>query len=141
LIQKLVDIASKGGNYLLNVGPTAEGVIPRPSEERLEAMGAWLARNGESVYATRRGPLQGLSWARSTVSANDPSTVYLHVFEWPQGGQLRVPDFGRRVTGARLLGSSAPLGISRAGAETVIDGPAAARDADDTVVVLATAEA
>ena len=56
LIFKLVDIASKGGNYLLNVGPTAEGVIPQPSQDALREVGAWLRVNGEAVYGTRRSP-------------------------------------------------------------------------------------
>lgn len=53
LVQKLVDIASKGGNFLLNVGPTAEGIIPEPSVERLREVGQWMQINGEAVYETR----------------------------------------------------------------------------------------
>jgi alpha-L-fucosidase len=56
LVFKLVDVASKGGNYLLNVGPTAEGVIPQPSQDNLRAVGAWLKMNGEAVYGTGRSP-------------------------------------------------------------------------------------
>jgi len=52
LIDNLIDIAAKGGNYLLNVGPTAAGIIPEESVERLEDMGEWLKINGEAVYAT-----------------------------------------------------------------------------------------
>ena len=58
LVRKLVDIVSKGGNYLLNVGPTAEGLIPAPSVERLLALGEWLKLNGEAVYGTQPGPVQ-----------------------------------------------------------------------------------
>ena len=57
LIRKLVDIASKGGNFLLNVGPTPEGLIPAPSIERLEAMGHWMAVNRESIYGTTASPI------------------------------------------------------------------------------------
>src|SRR6185503_1531073 len=88
LIHKLVDVASKDGNYLLNVGPTAEGVIPAPSIERLEAMGAWLAANGDSIYGTRAGPIQGVESVRTT---RKDGTIYVHVFDWPSGGQLRLP--------------------------------------------------
>src|SRR5205807_1242977 len=56
LLRNLIDIASKGGNYLLNVGPTAEGLIPQPEIERLAAMGQWLQTNGESIYATGPNP-------------------------------------------------------------------------------------
>ncbi|MGH9825809.1 MAG: alpha-L-fucosidase, partial [Blastocatellia bacterium] len=52
IIHNLVDIASKGGNYLLNVGPTAEGVIPEPSVERLAAVGKWMKVNGDAIYGT-----------------------------------------------------------------------------------------
>jgi len=54
LIHNLIDIAAKGGNYLLNVGPTAAGLIPQPSLERLEKMGEWLKVNGEVIYETEK---------------------------------------------------------------------------------------
>lgn len=56
LIFKLIDIVSKGGNYLLNVGPTAEGVIPQPSQDNLRQVGGWLKLNGEAIYGTSRSP-------------------------------------------------------------------------------------
>jgi alpha-L-fucosidase len=56
LVFKLVDIVSKGGNYLLNVGPTAEGVVPQPSQDNLRAVGEWLKLNGEAVYGAGRSP-------------------------------------------------------------------------------------
>ncbi len=138
LVHKLVDIVSKGGNYLLNVGPTAEGVIPEPSVERLLAVGRWLETHGESIYGTRAGPLQGLSWCRTT---QKPGKVFVHVLEWPQGGELRLPDVGRPVTGATLLDDpSQPLDLSPApGGGLVIRGPATAPDPFDSVVALATA--
>ena len=54
LIHNLIDVASKGGNYLLNVGPTSEGEIPEPSLERLHVIGDWLRTNGEVIYGTER---------------------------------------------------------------------------------------
>lgn len=138
LIHKLVDITSKGGNYLLNVGPTAEGVIPPPSAERLRAMGDWLRVNGESVYGTRPGPIQGLDWCRGTMKGN---TLYLHVFNWPADGVLRLPTGTPTVTRATLLRdpARAALAIRADGPGWTIHGPITAPDPIDTVVVLETA--
>ncbi|MCX7013535.1 MAG: alpha-L-fucosidase [Candidatus Sumerlaeota bacterium] len=135
LIRKLVDIVSKGGNYLLNVGPTAEGIIPQPSVERLLAMGEWLKVNGESVYGTRPGPLQGIDRLRSTAT---PGKVYLHVFAWPAGGAIAIPRLPSKIKSAWLLAGPArkPLAISTEGDRTVIAGPASAPDPIDTVVVV-----
>ena len=66
LIRNLIDTASKGGNYLLNVGPTALGKIPQPSQERLRKMGEWLETNGESIYGTSAGSFESLPWGRTT---------------------------------------------------------------------------
>ncbi|MBV9126315.1 MAG: alpha-L-fucosidase [Planctomycetes bacterium] len=88
LVRNLVDIVSKGGNYLLNVGPTSEGVIPQPSVERLHQVGAWLKVNGEAIYGTTASPFPYLAWGRCTRKGQ---TLYLHVFDWPKNGVLRVP--------------------------------------------------
>jgi alpha-L-fucosidase len=133
LIRKLADCASKNGNYLLNVGPTAEGVIPEPSVERLEQVGEWLQRNGESIYGTRAGPLQGLEWGRTTEKGN---TVYLHVFDWPDGGRVTVPSLGKRVASARLLQDGSRLEVSATGDGVAVAGPKNAPDAADSVIAL-----
>jgi len=137
MIRKLVDITSKGGNYLLNVGPTAEGAIPQPSAERLRTVGAWLARNGEAIYGTRPGPVQGLDWCRSTAK---PGKLFLHVFDWPADGILTIPSFGCEVAGAHLLGEGPhhSLSVRSDGEGVYITGPRGAPEAVDTVVVLDT---
>lgn len=100
LIRNLCDVASKGGNYLLNVGPNAEGEIPQPSIERLEAVGAWMKVNGEAIYGSQGGPFkQKPAWGRAT---RKDGKVYLMVFDWPTDGVLHVPLAGK-VTKAWLL--------------------------------------
>ena len=136
LIQKLVDIASKGGNFLLNVGPTAEGLIPGPSVERLAEVGRWMEANGESIYGTTASPFKRLAWGRATKKAG---RLYLHVFNWPADGQLVVPGLGNEVTKAYLLAQpdQAPLAVTRSGDNVLVKVPAEAPDPIDTVVVLA----
>ena len=138
LLHKLADIASKGGNYLLNIGPTAEGLVPTPSIERLQAMGDWLAVNGEAIYGTKAGPIQGLEWCRTT---RRPGKVFLHVFDWPRGGKIRLEGFPAEVTKASLMqDSQASLEITRQDQALVIQGPAHAPDAINSVIVLDTSE-
>jgi alpha-L-fucosidase len=134
MIQKLVDIVSKGGNYLLNVGPTAEGVIPQPSVDRLLSMGAWLDVNGEAIYGTKPGPIQGVSWCRSTAK---PGKVYMHILDWPTDGKIVVPAMDQAVTGAYLLqDADVALAIEEQDGAAVVTGPVEAPDAVATVVVL-----
>ncbi|MFO0985489.1 MAG: alpha-L-fucosidase [Planctomycetota bacterium] len=97
LVRMLVDIASKGGNFLLNVGPTAEGVFPPAAVERLEAMGSWLAVNGEAIYGTAANPGLETEWGRCTMRAMGGTTrLYLHVFDWPQNGRLVLSGLGNK---------------------------------------------
>jgi alpha-L-fucosidase len=104
LIRNLVDIASKGGNYLLNVGPTSEGQIPGPSIERLKEVGKWMKANGESIYDTTASPFKKLAWGRCTKKLHDGgATLYLHVFDWPTNGALVVPGLKNKAQKAYLL--------------------------------------
>lgn len=92
LIQNLVDIASKGGNYLLNVGPTAEGVIPQPSIDRLKAIGKWMEVNSASIYGTTASPVRTPAWGRVTTKVeNNKAILYLNVFDWPDDGEIFLP--------------------------------------------------
>jgi alpha-L-fucosidase len=135
LIRKLVDIVSKGGIYLLNVGPTAEGIIPQPSVERLQAMGDWLQVNGEAIYGTIPGPIQGVDWCRSTVR---PGKIYLHVFDWPADGRIKINEAMQGISRAYLLSDSSQttLPVSRADGNIIISGPVSAPDPANTVIVL-----
>jgi alpha-L-fucosidase len=87
LVRKLIDSTSKGGNFLLNVGPTSEGLIPQPSVERLKGIGRWMQVNKDAIYGTTAGPFPYLRWGRA---ARKGSILYLYVFDWPKSGVLRV---------------------------------------------------
>jgi alpha-L-fucosidase len=136
LLHKLVDIASKGGNFLLNVGPTAEGLIPAPSVERLAAIGKWMKVNDESIYGTTASPLGEVPWGRCTAK---PGKLYLHVFDWPANGKLEVAGLKNNVKKAYLLADKkeAKLPVESQGNEkVVITVPSKAPDSVDTVIVL-----
>jgi len=136
LLHKLADIVSKGGNFLLNVGPTADGLIPEPSVERLRAMGQWMKVNNESIYGTTASPLGRLPWGRCTAK---PGKLYLHVFDWPTNGKLTVPNLTSEIKRAYLLADkkASNLAVSRQeDGQVVITVPAEAPDRINTVVVL-----
>jgi alpha-L-fucosidase len=139
LIRNLVDIASKGGNYLLNVGPTSEGLIPTPSVERLKAVGRWMKVNAEAIYATTASPFKRLAWGRCTKKPCGGGTIlYLHVFDWPKDGRLTVPGLQNEVTKAYLLADAAkaPLATQKTEDGVIVTVPATAADAVCSVVVL-----
>lgn len=102
LTRMLIDTASKGGNFLLNVGPDGTGKIPEPSVERLKEMGKWLKKNGEAIYGATAGPLQNPRWGRSTAK---PGKIFLHVFDAPAGA-LVVRGLKEKVKKAYLLTDS-----------------------------------
>jgi len=139
LIQKLADIASKGGNFLLNIGPTSEGVFPQPSIDRLREIGAWMKVNGESIYGTKASPFKNLEWGRCTQKAVEGGArLYLHVFQWPANGMLVVPGILNQPKQAYLLvdAEKNPLNVTRQEDALVISVPMKAPDPYNGVVVL-----
>jgi alpha-L-fucosidase len=137
LIRYLVDIASKGGNFLLNVGPTAEGEIPQPSIERLKEIGEWMSVNGESVYGTTASPFYKLPWGACTKKVSDKETIlYLHVFDWPENQILEIPGLMSKVNSAMILASGEKLKIKNTGFGVTINLPAEAPDAINSVIRL-----
>jgi len=135
LIRLLVNCVSGGGNLLLDIGPDADGTIPQNMKDRLLEMGAWLKANGESIYGATAGPLQKLSWGRTTAK---PGKIFLHVYEWPKG-DLEVPGLRAKVKCAYMLSDPdhtwLMLGRSADGWITITT-PAKAPDPFDSVVVL-----
>ncbi len=111
LLQNLADIASKGGNFLLNVGPTAEGLFPEESIQRLKEMGDWMKKNGESIHGTMASPVGSYDWGRVTMKTKGENTIlYLHVFDAPRDNKLVLSGVANTPMGATFL--AAPMARS-----------------------------
>ena len=135
LIRNLCDIASKGGNYLLNVGPDALGQIPQASIERLQSIGSWMKVNSEAVYATKASPLGALPWGRCTQKEQNGNTVlYFSVFDWPKDGNLVVPGLNQKAVSAKILDGGTSLKYTNSPTGMVIQVPEKAPDAIASVI-------
>lgn len=128
LVRNLIDCASKGGNYLLNVGPKADGTIPPESVERLAEIGAWMKVNGPAIYGTSAGPFsRALPWGRVTRKGNH---LYLHVFE---GDKILLPGFKANVVGVKALAGGSPVAYKKVEDGVEVDLSGAARGPFATV--------
>jgi alpha-L-fucosidase len=139
LITKLVDIASKGGNFLLNVGPTSEGLFPPKAVDRLKGIGKWMKVNGDAIYGTKASPFKDLSWGKCTQEEiNSGTRLYLEVFNWPEDGKLSVPGLLSEPVNAYFLSDpkKSPLETSRFEDAVVINVPSKQPDPVCSVVVL-----
>ena len=154
---KLVDITSKGGNYLLNVGPTSEGVIPQPSQDNLRAVGRWLKVNGEAIYGAGPTPfgeelgkpdntrqdkngrpvfVQATAWRCTTKGGK----LYIHLFQWP-GSSFELSNVKGKVTKAYFLADAAhsPLKLNQQGGVVKVTLPEKAPGQIASVMALETA--
>ncbi|HEU0228337.1 MAG TPA: alpha-L-fucosidase [Arachidicoccus soli] len=138
LIRNLVDIASKGGNYLLNVGPKPDGTFPEESIERLKEIGDWMKVNHEAIYATQENPLSSVDWGRITKKddAKGNTTLYLSVFNWPKDGVITVPGLKNKVTKAMILANGVTLKTSLTPNGLAVNLPANAPDKIASVIKL-----
>ena len=121
LLTHLIDAVSKNGNYLLNVGPTCEGIITEEYASRLRAMGAWIKVNGEAIYGcggtpwgTEFGDYGMVDGKRKFIPApvvwratTKPGKVFIHVLQWPQDGKLVLPALKGKIQNAHLLADPA----------------------------------
>ena len=136
LIRMLVDIVSKGGNLLLNIGPKADGTIQKEFRDRLVAIGKWMDTYSEAIYGTTASPFNLLPfYGRVTPKG---SRLYVHVFEWPGDRIVRLPNLQNQVLEAYLLGKKKKkeLPLAREGADWAIKLPAKAPDKSASVLVV-----
>lgn len=117
IVRVLVHCASQGGNFLLNIGPTAEGVIPQPSVDRLEEVGRWTAVYGESIYGTKGGPIYNVftngavgsgkdfpqPWDAITDYTRKEGKLFVHVYQLAADRTVRIPPLKNKVDGITLL--------------------------------------
>jgi alpha-L-fucosidase len=133
LIRCLVTTAGYNANFLLDVGPMPNGKIQPEFVERLAAVGEWLDRNGESIYAARGGPMPPQTWGVSTKKNNK---VYIHLFSWPAEGKIELPQTDKlNVKTAQLLSNGSKVNFTIP-TNVVLDMSNIAQDDIDTIVVL-----
>jgi alpha-L-fucosidase len=134
LIRSLVEVASRGGNFLLNVGPQPDGLIQAEFQQRLRAIGDWLAVNGESIYGTTYGPVQNMKSVRTTAK---PGKLFVHVFDRP-GSALDVNGLDMKVLSAHLLASGQSLRFRQIERGLQIELPQQLPDPNVTVIAVRT---
>lgn len=118
LVRELVDAVSRGGNFLLNIGPEADGTIPAESVRLFKEIGAWMNVNGEAIYGTRANPFDvELPWGRVTRKGDD--VVYLLVYEKPDSGLLQLPCTFSGDVRAELLQGGEQIPVSQNGEQGV----------------------
>lgn len=133
LIRQLADVVSKGGNMLLNVGPTSLGEIPQPSVDRLAEIGKWIKVNHEAIYGTTPSPFKYLSYGKATRKGQK---LFLHVFDYPANAELRVPMANKIIKAYLLADPSKKLAIKAEANRSMIKLPAQVPDKINTVVVV-----
>jgi alpha-L-fucosidase len=133
LLTKLIDIVSKGGNFLLNVGPDPEGVIPDGEVESIAGVGKWLQVNGESIYGTTASPCDTPVWGRYT---KKPNKLYAHVLDWPKNGTLSVNIKDLKSPSAYMLATKAKLEVKETAEGLSITVPIEGPDKIASVIVI-----
>ncbi len=100
-VRRLSQVVSRGGNFLLNIGPKADGSLLEYEIQVLQTLGRWMFTHGEAIYNTKPNPFKKLIWGECT---HIPGALFLHIHEWPESGILRIPGLKNRVIQAHFLG-------------------------------------
>jgi len=153
IIHNLCDIASKGGNYLLNVGPTSEGLIPQPSVDRLAEVGSWMKVNGEAIYGAGPTPFGAEAGTFSDTekdkngkpkftpawdwrATTKPGKIYVEIFKWPTTGTFELPGLQSKVKKAVLLAGGKKLKVTQTAAGVTMALPPTAPDNIASVICI-----
>jgi alpha-L-fucosidase len=134
LIRGLVEVASRGGNFLLNVGPRPDGTIQPEFQERLRAIGDWLSVNSDSIYGTTYGPVQGMDSIRTTAKGNK---VFIHVFDW-SSAVFEIGGIKPKVLSAHLLATGRSLKFTQTEEKLTLDLSSQMPEANVTTITLMT---
>jgi len=135
LIRMLVDIVSKGGNLLLNIGPKPDGTIQKEFVDRLEAIGKWMDKYSEAIYGTTASPFNLLPFYGRVTTKGD--RLYVHVFDWPGDRRARLPQLANEVKAAYMLQEDKPaVPFARDGEDWVFELPKKAPDKVASVFVV-----
>jgi alpha-L-fucosidase len=112
LLVLLIETVSKGGNLLLNVGPTARGTFDNRAQDRLRSIGRWMQLNNPSVYGCTQAP-DGFKAPENSLLTYNAATkrLYVHLLDWPMG-ELVLEGYGDRVKYAQLLHDASEVKIS-----------------------------
>ena len=131
LLQNLIECARDGGNYLLNIGPRADGSIPEPNVERLKAIGHWLQKNGDTAYTTEKCRFPHGNIGSYTRKGD---TLFINIYFWP-GKAMTVGGVKCKVNSARFLASGRAVNFSQRGGQLIFsDLPSEAPDSPITVI-------
>jgi alpha-L-fucosidase len=133
VVRNLITCARDGGNYLLNIGPRADGSIPEESAKILTAVGKWMEKNGDTIYAAEPCQVKRSSYALFTRKGN---TLYMHVHFWP-GDYVAISGLKAKVKSARLNASGKTVKFDQDRFRTRITGlPASAPDDPVTTIAI-----
>lgn len=132
LVQYLVKAAGYDANFLLNIGPMPNGQIQPEHVERLQKVGAWLTRNGETIYGTHGGPLTARDWGVTTQKGDK---VFVHILRWTDN-VLTIPSWGKKVKAAKVYGTTTSVKFAENEYGITLQVPPAGRQEFDTIIEL-----
>ncbi|NLR93622.1 alpha-L-fucosidase [Flammeovirga agarivorans] len=133
IIHRLIDVVSKGGNYLFNIGPKADGSVPDVSAMILRETGHWISKYKEAIYGTQPLYLGGQTQFAATQKGNK---MYLFVKEWPENYTLNLPKFENKTLKAYFMDSQKEVNVSTNELSTVLTLPLMKHDAIASVIVV-----